>query len=38
MIEEYKIEHGRGGADNLPKKILKEIAEFIRANVGKKLW
>lgn len=38
MIEEYKIEHGRGGADNLPRTILKEIAEFIRANVGKKLW
>ena len=28
-IEEYKRQEGRGGKDNLPKKILEEIAKWI---------
>ena len=29
-IEDYKKHEGRGGADNLPKKLLKEIAELVK--------
>lgn len=29
-IEDYKKSEGRGGADNLDKDLLREIAEFIK--------
>lgn len=29
-IEDYKKSEGRGGADNLPKEILREIAEWVK--------
>ena len=29
-IKDWKSGEGRGGADNLPKKLLKEIAEMIK--------
>lgn len=38
LIEDYKEEHGRGGDKNIPKSLLKEFAEWVKNNIGKKLW